>query len=61
MTLITEKNMALNGVQEVSQLPPNSVDLYVKHKIDINFELPLKVPAYAERFSQEKNVTLNPM
>ena len=54
MTLITEKNMALNGVQEVSQLPPNSVDLYVKHKIDINFELPLKVPAYAERFSQEK-------
>ena len=54
MTLIAEKNMALNGVQEVSQLPPNSVDLYVKHKTDINFELPLKVPAYAERFSQEK-------
>lgn len=53
LNLIAEKNMALNGVQEVSQLPPNSVDLYEKHIIQVSFELPLKVPALAERFMDD--------
>ncbi|SDZ76936.1 restriction endonuclease PLD domain-containing protein [Selenomonas ruminantium] len=53
MTLITEKNMALNGVQEVSQLPPNSVELYDKHITLTSFELPLKVPAADERFMDD--------
>lgn len=51
--LIAEQNNALVGVQEVSQLPPNSVDLYFKHKTDISFEIPLKVPTEAEKFDDE--------
>ena len=47
--LIREKNVSLNGVQEVSQLPPTSVELFAKHIKGISFELPIKVPAYAER------------
>lgn len=53
MTLVEEKNFALNGVQEVSQLPQNSVGLYASHKTAVTFELPLKVPAADERFMDD--------
>ena len=53
MPRIEEKNFALNGVQEISQLPGNSVELYASHKTAVTFELPLKVPAADERFMDD--------
>lgn len=52
--LITEPNTALDGVQEIKQLPEMSVELYKMHRTGISFELPLKVPAFADRFKTGK-------
>lgn len=49
MTLIREINVSLSGVDTVDQLPQTQVELFEKHKTDISFTLPIKVPAYAER------------
>ena len=49
MTLIREVNVSLTGVDTVDQLPQTQVELCGKHKTDISFILPIKVPAYAER------------
>lgn len=49
MPLIREVNVSLTGVDTVDQLPQTQVELFEKHKTDISFVLPIKVPAYAER------------
>lgn len=54
MALIREINMSLTGVDTVDQLPQTQVELFKKHKTDISFSLPIKVPAYAERHMDDK-------
>ncbi len=54
MPLIREHNVSLTGIDTVEELPKNDVELYRKHKTDITFTLPLKVPAFAERFMDDK-------
>ena len=49
MTLIREVNVSLTGVDTVDQLPQTQVELFEKHKTNISFNLPIKVPAFAER------------
>lgn len=49
LKIIREENKSINGIEEVSQIPPTSVQLYEKHKMGISFRLPIKVPAFAER------------
>lgn len=53
LNIIREKNTALSGIEEVSPLPPKSVELYEKHKTELSFSLPLKVPAFSERFMDD--------
>lgn len=54
MELIREQNVSLSGVDRVTQFPPSTVDLYDRHKTDISFKLPLKVPAFNERHIDDK-------
>lgn len=49
MTLIRELNVSLTGVDTVEQVPQAEVALYARHKTDVTFALPIKVPAYDER------------
>lgn len=49
LLLIRETNTALDGIDKVTQLPLTEVQLYMKHKTNISFELPIKVPTYEER------------
>lgn len=49
LTLIRELNVSLAGIDTVDQLPQTQVHLFEKHKTDISFNLPIKVPAFAER------------
>lgn len=49
MKLIREVNTSLTGVDTVDQVPQGEVDIYRRRETEIFFELPLKVPAYAER------------
>ena len=49
MTLIREINVSLTGVDTVEQVPQTEVALYDRHKTDVSFILPIKVPAYDER------------
>lgn len=49
MPLIREVNTSLSGIDTVKQIPPTGVQLYVQHKTDVSFVLPIKVPAYNER------------
>lgn len=49
MTLIREINVSLTGVDTVEQVSQAEVVLYNRHKTNISFVLPLKVPAYNER------------
>ena len=53
LTLIREENNALSNVENVDRLPNTQVDIYYNHMTDITFELPLKVPAYEERFMDD--------
>lgn len=53
MTLIREQNVSLDGIDTVEQMPPKGVDLYFKHKTNITFELPIKVPSFSERFMDD--------
>lgn len=54
MPLIREHNVSLSGIDTVEELPKNDIDIYKKYKTDITFTLPLKVPAFAERFMDDK-------
>lgn len=47
--MIREVNTSLTGVETVKQIPQTQVELFEHHKTNISFELPIKVPAYAER------------
>ncbi|WP_068777740.1 restriction endonuclease PLD domain-containing protein [Paenibacillus sp. FJAT-26967] len=49
MPLIREVNTSLSGIDKVTQIPQTGVQLYEKHKTEVSFVLPLKVPAYDER------------
>lgn len=49
MPLIREINTSLTGVDTVDRVPQAEVEIYDRHKTDISFVLPIKVPAYAER------------
>ena len=53
ITLIREVNTSLTGVDTVDQVPMTEVQLYEKYKTPISFVLPLKVPAFAERFMDD--------
>lgn len=44
-----EVNTSLVGVDTVGQIPQTQVALFERHKTEISFELPIKVPAYNER------------
>ena len=54
MTLIREHNVSLTGIDTVEELPKTDIDIYRQHKTDVSFTLPLKVPAFAERFMDDK-------
>ena len=49
MPIIREVNTSLTGVDTVEQIPQTQVELFERHKTDISFVLPIKVPAYDER------------
>ena len=50
MTLVREQNVSLNGVDLVTQVTPAGVRLYYEHKTEVSFVLPIKVPAFEDRF-----------
>lgn len=52
--LIREQNVSLAGIDSVDELPKTDVNIYMRHKTDLTFTLPLKVPAYDERFMDDK-------
>lgn len=49
MPIIREVNTSLVGVDTVEQVPQTEVELFERHKTNIFFVLPIKVPAYDER------------
>lgn len=53
MPLIREENISLDGVDRVSQLSPSGVKLYFERRTEISFVLPIKVPAFEERFMDD--------
>lgn len=53
LTLIREQNVSLDGVDLVTQVTPAGVKLYFQHKTNISFVLPIKVPAFDERFMDD--------
>lgn len=49
MPLIRAVNTSLTGIDAVEQIPKTETAIYERHKTDISFILPIKVPAFAER------------
>lgn len=49
MPIIREVNTSLAGVDTVDQIPQAEVAIYERHKTEISFVLPIKVPAFDER------------
>ena len=49
MPISREINTSLTGVDTVEQIPQTEVALYDRHKTEVSFVLPIKVPAFAER------------
>lgn len=49
MPIIREINTSLTGVDTVDQIPTAEVSIYDRHKTDVSFVLPIKVPAFDER------------
>ena len=49
MPITRELNTSLTGVDTVEQIPYTQVELFERHKTNISFVLPIKVPAYEER------------
>lgn len=54
MSLVREKNVSLTGIGSVDELPKTDVNIYMKHKTDLTFTLPLKVPFFEGRFMDDK-------
>lgn len=54
MKLLREINTSLNNIENVTQIPQTEVTLYAGSRTEISFELPLKVPAYADRMIDDK-------
>ena len=54
ITLLTETNNFLDGHDLVETMPSKTVDIYKKHLTGIRIDLPLKVPSYAERLTDDK-------
>lgn len=51
--LVREDNMSLTGVDTVEKVPQTEVELFQRHLTDISFYLPIKVPAFSERFMDD--------
>lgn len=51
--LFREVNMSLTGVDTVEQVPQTEVALFQRHLTDVTFRLPIKVPAFSERFMDD--------
>lgn len=51
--LYREVNMSLTGVDTVEQVPQTEVALFQRHLTDVTFRLPIKVPAFSERFMDD--------
>lgn len=49
MPIIREVNTSLTGVDTVDRVPQAEVAIYDRHKTEISFVLPIKVPAFDER------------
>lgn len=47
--IIREVNASLTGVDTVDQIPLAEVTIYARHKTEVSFVLPIKVPAFDER------------
>lgn len=54
INLIREENTSLSNIENVHRIPKTQVDIYYQHKTNISFELPIKVPAFEERFLDDK-------
>lgn len=50
MPLIRETNMALNGIEQVTDIPQSNVELYQQCDAEVSFYLRLKVPKASDRF-----------
>ncbi len=55
LSLVREVNTALNNIEEVERVSVAEVSLYRQNLSELSFELPLKVPAYAERHMDDGN------
>lgn len=53
MNLLREQNVSLAGIDTVEPVGQIEVQAYMRHKTDVSFLLPLKVPKYAERFMDD--------
>lgn len=49
MPIIREINTSLTGVDTVDQITMAETEIYKRHKTNISFNLPIKVPSYDER------------
>lgn len=49
MPIIREVNTSLTGVDTVEQIPQTEVALFDRHRTEISFVLPIKVPSFEER------------
>lgn len=48
-----EVNTSLVGVDNVVQIPQMQAELFERHKTGVSFELPIKVPAFNERYMDD--------
>ena len=53
MNLIREINISLSGIDAVTKIPDKEVQLYSQHKTTISFVLPIKVPAFKDRHTDD--------
>lgn len=53
LKLIHEQNMSLTGIESVYTVPQTDLSAYEMALTDVSFSLPLKVPAYGERFMDD--------
>jgi len=53
MPIVRELNTSLTGVDSVERIPQAEVNIYERHKTVTSFVLPIKVPAFDERFMDD--------
>ena len=53
MPIIRESNTSLTGIDTVFRIPMAEVEIYEGHKTATSFMLPIKVPAYNDRFMDD--------